>query len=947
MSERTLIKDFCIHCHEPIEYPNGERSVYCSHCHTDIAVIQLRGYRDERAELKAELQRKQEQIETERLRAEADCDAFLQEKKALQAEQKRLAGAKQQAEDSVKELLHSLDEMGRLGQVMNAVAQKQDSDSDKLDAVTNLARKLLAGQSDFSAQLELITEYNKKDADLGRQLFSLVSESGAEQSAQLNRILSTGSSIQSGLSEANGKLGELNSKLKEIDRKQEETESALRSLKAQGNENSKKLDSIAEGVDAVRETFEKDKHYEIREIWLEANRLKAQHRFDEAYKKYQSAIEKGGEDLVNPAELHWRKLQCRYGVEYVWSDYDGNAKPTLYRINDLRTASGTDEAKDVLAVCADAHEKTLYESELHDLDSIIKRYKDVHYDVQYDVFISVKQQDRGTATTDSDRARALWQTLTQKGYKVFNSAISSPPPGENYEPYILAAMRSAKVMIVVAGSPEYMEAPWIKNEWGRFLWMKENEDRSRKLLPYLFGRMKANQMPNEIQSRNIQAIQEGFGSEGNLLGAIEQAFPDRPSLPPTVNVQSLLKRVFIYLEDGDWQNADQYCEKVLNIDPENGKAYLGKLMAELHVRKEQDLKNLAQPFDGRVYYQKVMRFGDAALKERLKNDNKAIRDKIEYDRRHIREGNGRSSNKRSSFGVTLKTSSESTKTVFTPVKKRKKSSLIVVVLCVVCAGAVLYALFGGKTYVWENCIQAGSNVYYTIGKPDDIVYEETVNEAVEEGAPVGTNAQKYAVGSIIQFGNYPQSKSGNNRTPIEWQVLALKGNHALLISLYGLEQQPYHTIDTDITWEYCSLRSWLNDDFFNEAFAPWEQKLILWTDVDNSASQGSEYSVYGGKDTTDRVFLLSHAEVMKYFTNDAARMCPLTDLAAEQQGNWWSSNGHKVVNGRMIGFWWLRSPGDFVSYALQVGDDGMVYQSHVDSTSNVVRPALWIDLSGI
>ena len=62
------------------------------------------------------------------------------------------------------------------------------------------------------------------------------------------------------------------------------------------------------------------------------------------------------------------------------------------------------------------------------------------------------------------------------------------------------------------------------------------------------------------------------------------------------NTAPLLKRAFMFLEDGDWNSADEYCEKVLDIDPENAEAYLGKLMADTKTRKQEDLKDCEEPF---------------------------------------------------------------------------------------------------------------------------------------------------------------------------------------------------------------------------------------------------------------------------------------------------------------------------------------------------------------
>ena len=74
------------------------------------------------------------------------------------------------------------------------------------------------------------------------------------------------------------------------------------------------------------------------------------------------------------------------------------------------------------------------------------------------------------------------------------------------------------------------------------------------------------------------------------------------------NVAPLLKRAFMFLEDGDWKSANEYCEKVLDQDPENAEAYLGKLMADLKVKKQEQLRDLRTPFESNGNYRKAIRF---------------------------------------------------------------------------------------------------------------------------------------------------------------------------------------------------------------------------------------------------------------------------------------------------------------------------------------------------
>ncbi len=98
------------------------------------------------------------------------------------------------------------------------------------------------------------------------------------------------------------------------------------------------------------------------------------------------------------------------------------------------------------------------------------------------------------------------------------------------------------------------------------------------------------------------------------------------------NTASLLKRAFMFLEDGDWVSAYEYCERVLDIDPENAQAYVGKLMAELQVHKQEGLADCDASFDNRNNYQKALRFADDQLASTLKGYIAHITERNENDR---------------------------------------------------------------------------------------------------------------------------------------------------------------------------------------------------------------------------------------------------------------------------------------------------------------------------
>ncbi len=217
----------------------------------------------------------------------------------------------------------------------------------------------------------------------------------------------------------------------------------------------------------------------------------------------------------------------------------------------------------------------------------------------------------------------------------------------------------------------------------------------------------------------------------------------------------------------------------------------------------------------------------------------------------------------------------------------------------------------------------------------------------------GTSSKKTKAGDYVTFGWYPQTAEGNDQTPIEWLVLEVQGTKALLLSRYGLDLKPYNTEYTDITWEKCTLRTWLNGEFLNKAFSSTEQKAILTTAVDNSSSQGySGWSASGGNNTKDKIFLLSYGEANKYLgvtrediSNKKSRTSP---TAYAQQAGAWTNGSYKTADGKAAGWWWLRSPGYYQYSAAFVYTDGSLYNRYVNLDYAVVRPALWINLdSGI
>ena len=194
-----------------------------------------------------------------------------------------------------------------------------------------------------------------------------------------------------------------------------------------------------------------------------------------------------------------------------------------------------------------------------------------------------------------------------------------------------------------------------------------------------------------------------------------------------------------------------------------------------------------------------------------------------------------------------------------------------------------------------------------------------------------------SVGSIIKFAD------------IDWRVLTVENNKALLISEKILEKRPYNVDGKDITWENCTLRKYLNNEFYNSLDAA--KSTISETRNDNPNNPW--YGTAGGNTTTDKVFLLSLDELVKYFGESGDLR---NKRCKDNKGNNDSTGGYlydqynsaRVANYRNEGasFWWLRSPGEDSFTAACVGPVGDFRVSGVyfSADSGGIRPALWLNL---
>ena len=831
-----------------------------------------------------------------------------------------------------------------------------------------------------------------------------------------------------------------------------------------------------------------------------ANHFRRNNEFDKAMGIYEQILNEDNSDC----EAYWSLVLCRYGIEYVEDPTTHKRLPTINRAQ-FTSIFDDDNYKSAL-YCADNYQREIYESEAKLINEIQKNILAISQKEEpFDVFICYKETDNnGRRTQDSVIAAELYHELTKEGYKVFFARITLEDIlGSAYEPYIFAALNSAKIMVVLGTKPEHFKAVWVKNEWSRFLALIKGG--AEKILIPAYRDMDPYDLPEEFSHLQAQDMSK-LGFMTDLIRGIEKIIqlsaPKNAAPQETVvanaNVLSMLKRVFIFLEDGDWSSADEYCEKALDIDPENGEAYLGKLMARLKVNSREALKDQAEPFDNNNDFKKAIRFGDNSLKAELNGyvnyiNSRNKKEKLDKIYRHAKQlmtvgteasyieamqwfisisdyldsatladecdkkseiarkdtilakGKSRMAqgyissysdaidlfksipgwkdadeqiivcnnkikelqanqevNRKDSIlaqgkqlmlrktvsdlkaAINLFESIPGWKDADSQIsicrnqietirkeeetarlakerqaellrkeesKRAKIATTIIAAVILIIVGVISYVI------VLNTSIIPESKYNDAVALMDSGNYNEAISAFGELNGYKDSSAKindcyisiygektwniinSVKVGDSYILGSYEQDCATiNGKEEIEWRVLAKEDSKILLISEYALDCVPFNTTNENITWESCTLRKWLNQNFLNEAFTGNEKNLISTTTV--TADKNPKYDKDQGKDTEDKIFLLSISEAEKYFTNET-RWCSPTDYAVANG----AYKGDKYTNFSCN--WLLRTIGAYDGSVADVNQTGLIHEAgfDVDDDDFAVRPAMLIDLS--
>ncbi len=176
------------------------------------------------------------------------------------------------------------------------------------------------------------------------------------------------------------------------------------------------------------------------------------------------------------------------------------------------------------------------------------------------------------------------------------------------------------------------------------------------------------------------------------------------------------------------------------------------------------------------------------------------------------------------------------------------------------------------------------------------------------------------IGDELVFGTF-------NGLPMKWTVLNIQDHMAFIIKDDVLNEgpRPYHRgYGEDITWSDCTLRKWLNNEFYNESFEKAEKIRIL--PCKNINDDNPKFKTSGGVPTIDKIFLLSIHEAEIFLKNDKVKTISKAS-------------------------WWLRSPGGYQKYAADANNYGVNFMGagvhecgYGDQYGFFVRPVMWIKL---
>lgn len=688
-------------------------------------------------------------------------------------------------------------------------------------------------------------------------------------------------------------------------------------------------------------TYDDDK---IINLYNRADYFRRNNEFDKAASIFEQILNEKDSD----AETYWSIVLCRYGIEYVEDPKTKEMIPTVNRAQ----YSSIFADKDYISALKYANEaqKKIYEEEADRIDKIQKGILSISkLEEPFDVFICYKETDEnGERTQDSVIAQDIYKALIDENYKVFFSRITLEEKlGSSYEPYIFAALNSAKVMIVLGTKPEYFEAVWVKNEWKRYLDLI-NAGKKKTIIP-AYKNMSPYQLPAEfsyIQAQDIGKI--GFMQD--LIHGINKII-QKDNKKKEYNsdselqiIKSMTNKVFDFLEKGDIKSAKVCLDTLYAYDSNNAYYFTALLMIKYHCKEFDDLYKLNSYIAEDIEFKNAFECADDELKEKLElikynstynklndvykkhiNNKKELEqaiylfEKIEIDKLRLIDANlsKKTNTLKKDFDIKIEEISKKEeenlkkqKLLKEKIKKRLIISIIVICIATIISLITIFLILPSIKYNKAIKYEEEGKIKETIYQLCQIRNFKDVNDKMYNLEY--SNLKYETVGANIYYGSYMNDKKGK-MAPIKWEILAKEEGKILVVSNSILDAVSYNREYKDVNWNDSYLKLWLNSTFLSTAFSEIEKE-----NIDSS------------------IFILNKEEIEKYL-GESNKSIKATEYAIKE-GVQVAENGNSP--------WWVRED-SLKAKTNVILSTGKFDENESKFTNSFigVRPALWIKIN--
>ena len=360
-----------------------------------------------------------------------------------------------------------------------------------------------------------------------------------------------------------------------------------------------------------------------------ANKLRQEREFDNAARIYDNILAEN----VPTADILWYRTLCEYGIEYVPDPVSDKYIPTMHRVNEESILAYHYYVEALSAAGKDQRETLEKEAEY--INKIQNEYLNIaKNEAPYDVFICYKETDEATGqkTEDVEVADALYRDLTSRGFKVFFARVTLKSKlSIDYEPYIFAALKSARAMVVIGTRSEYFMSVWVKNEWGRFLKLMQDNPSKQMFfacddpeeLPRAFAQKQAALLGEDDALDNLADNVEQFLR--NKVSKKTESQPDRDE-----SYQKILKMV----RAREHYRAEKSFVNFLKLYPEDAEGYWLELVNKYKCTPSSIVKLKANLFEDPLYSQAI-KYADEDQKRQFleiaKTCNSNLEEQKEFD----------------------------------------------------------------------------------------------------------------------------------------------------------------------------------------------------------------------------------------------------------------------------------------------------------------------------